>query len=72
VVTGHTDNLGSLAINNMYSKRRAERVKAKLVAEGIDTDRITVEWKAYKEPVAPNDTREGRAKNRRTEIKLVQ
>jgi outer membrane protein OmpA-like peptidoglycan-associated protein len=70
-LVGHTDNIGTLAINMSYSKRRAEAVKSKLVGMGISGSRIGMEWKAFNAPVQSNDTPEGRAANRRTEISFV-
>ncbi len=52
------------------SQRRAEAVRDFLVSRGIAQERITVEWKGETEPVASNDTRQGRAQNRRTDITL--
>jgi OmpA-OmpF porin, OOP family len=70
-LVGHTDNVGTLAINMSFSKRRAEAVKSKLVGMGVSAGRISMDWKAYNVPVQTNDTPEGRAANRRTEISFV-
>jgi outer membrane protein OmpA-like peptidoglycan-associated protein len=67
---GHADATGSDQYNMGLSKRRAEATRNAMVRQGIAADRITVEWKGEREPIAPNDTREGRAKNRRVEIIL--
>jgi OOP family OmpA-OmpF porin len=71
IVVGHTDSIGSDAYNQRLSRRRAEAVKAYLVAKGIAASRVTAEGKGEKQPVADNKTREGRAKNRRVEIEVV-
>jgi OOP family OmpA-OmpF porin len=53
------------------SLRRAEAVKAYLVSKGIEANRIYTEGKGKKQPVADNNSAEGRAKNRRVEIEVV-
>ncbi len=67
-VAGHTDSSASEAYNQNLSERRAEVVYNYLVEQGVSADRMT--WRGYGEmnPIAPNDTAEGRAKNRRTEL----
>ena len=71
ITTGHTDSIGTDAYNQRLSLRRANAVKAYLVSKGVAADRIVVEGKGEKQPVASNSTREGRAKNRRVEIEVV-
>jgi OmpA-OmpF porin, OOP family len=71
IAIGHTDAIGSDAYNQGLSVRRAESVKAYLVSKGIEANRIYTEGKGEKQPVADNKTREGRAKNRRTEIEVI-
>jgi len=71
IAVGHTDSDGSDAYNQKLSERRADAVKTYLVGKGIDKNRIYTEGKGEKQPVADNKTREGRAKNRRTEIEVV-
>jgi OOP family OmpA-OmpF porin len=67
-VAGHTDSTASEAYNQNLSERRAKVVYNYLVDHGVSADRMT--WKGYGElsPIAPNDTAEGRAMNRRTEL----
>lgn len=65
---GHTDATGPEEYNMGLSERRAKAVQAYLEEQGIAPQRITVDWKGETAPVAPNDTKEGRAQNRRTEI----
>ncbi len=69
-VAGHTDSRASDAYNQNLSQRRAKVVFDYLVAHGIDANRMT--WKGYGEsqPIATNDTAEGRARNRRTELNV--
>ena len=67
-IYGHTDNTGSDAVNERLSLQRAESVEKYLNSCGISTDRMTAEGKSYSMPVATNETKEGRAQNRRVEI----
>jgi outer membrane protein OmpA-like peptidoglycan-associated protein len=68
VVEGYTDNVGTLEYNQKLSEDRATAVGYSLVARGVALDRIRTKGNAYNNPVARNDTAEGRALNRRTEI----
>ena len=69
-VAGHTDSRASDAYNQSLSQRRAKVVYDYLTAHGISADRMT--WRGYGEsqPIATNDTAEGRARNRRTELNV--
>ena len=72
-IVGHTDSIGSNKYNLGLSKRRAESVKAKLLEFGLTEDRIVgIEAMGEEQPIATNETKEGRAQNRRVEFKLVQ
>lgn len=68
VVEGYTDNVGTLEYNQQLSESRATAVGYALVARGVAMDRVRTKGNAYNNPVASNDTPEGRALNRRTEI----
>ncbi|HEY4295565.1 MAG TPA: OmpA family protein [Paraburkholderia sp.] len=68
VVEGYTDNVGTLDYNQQLSEARATSVGYALVARGVAQDRIRTKGNAFNNPVASNDTPEGRALNRRTEI----
>ncbi len=67
-VGGHTDNVGKAAYNEKLSLKRAEAVKAWLVAKGIDPARITTKGYGMTKPIADNKTEAGRAQNRRIEF----
>ncbi|SRR5579883_463310 len=67
-VTGHTDNVGTKEANNALSLRRATAVVSWLVNRGIKRTRLEIAGLGDADPVAPNDTEEGRAKNRRIEL----
>ena len=71
IAVGHTDSVGSDKSNQALSIRRAESVKAYLVSKGVEKNRVYTEGKGEKQPVADNKTKEGKAKNRRTEIEVV-
>lgn len=70
-ITGYTDSRGSDKLNQNLSTRRAESVKAYLVKKGVAADRIITKGEGAANPVADNKTGEGRAKNRRVEIKSM-
>ena len=67
-IYGHTDNTGSASVNERISLQRAESVASYLESRGINASRIHSEGKSFNNPVADNDTAEGRAKNRRVEV----
>ncbi|MFO7570332.1 MAG: OmpA family protein [Smithellaceae bacterium] len=67
-VDGHTDNVGSVALNNRLSQARADAVVKYLVEKhGIEASRLTAKGFGFSQPVASNATAEGRAQNRRVE-----
>lgn len=71
IVSGYTDNRGSKSANERLSMQRAESVRDYLVTQGVDANRIEVKGMGETDPVATNDTEEGRAQNRRVELRVV-
>ena len=65
---GHSDSMGSRAVNLQLARRRAEAVKAYLVEKGIEAERLRVRTYGESKPVASNATQEGRLQNRRVEL----
>jgi outer membrane protein OmpA-like peptidoglycan-associated protein len=70
-IYGHTDNKGSRELNLKLSNDRAASVSKFLAANGIATERMKTEGKAFDEPVADNSTAEGRTQNRRVEVYIT-
>ena len=68
-VSGHTDYIGTEAYNLGLSERRANAVKGYLTRKGVDANRIGTFSYGETKPIAPNETSEGRALNRRTEVR---
>ncbi|MDL2354395.1 MAG: OmpA family protein [Pseudomonadota bacterium] len=71
-IIGHTDNTGSDAINEPLSVDRAARTRDFLTARGVATNRIVIEGRGEREPVAANTDPAGRARNRRVEIYVAE
>jgi len=69
-VIGHTDSTGPEDYNQGLSERRAQAVADYLIAEGIDANIIDVSGEGESNPIASNDTREGRAENRRVDVNV--
>jgi len=70
-VEGHTDDTGSSAFNENLSRRRAEAVRAALIQRGVAPSRIIAAGYGSARPIGDNATEEGRALNRRIEIRIV-
>ncbi len=68
-IQGNTDNTGAMAWNMQLSQMRADAVKAHLVSNGVAGGRLTTKAFGPNEPIAPNNTAEGRARNRRVDFK---
>lgn len=71
-IDGHTDNLGPAAYNMKLSERRANAVMKYFVDNGVEAERLTVKGFGLTKPAVSNDTKEGRAKNRRVELTPVE
>ncbi|MCF7485124.1 MULTISPECIES: OmpA family protein [Vibrio] len=69
-VVGHTDSTGAAEYNMMISKKRAAAVAAYIEEQGIEADRITASGEGEENPIASNDTAEGRAQNRRVDATI--
>jgi outer membrane protein OmpA-like peptidoglycan-associated protein len=70
-IGGHTDNVGKADANMILSASRANTVRDYLLSKGIAEDRVTAKGYGMNEPIAENTTAEGRALNRRTEVKVI-
>ncbi|MBL8970801.1 MAG: OmpA family protein [Myxococcales bacterium] len=70
-ISGHTDSDGSREHNVELSRGRAESVRAYLVGKGVAESRLVTRGAGPDEPIAPNETRKGKALNRRIEFKLI-
>lgn len=70
-IEGHTDNIGNAADNLKLSENRAKAVVTYLVSKGILINRLTAKGFGATKPIADNKTEEGRAENRRTELKVI-
>lgn len=70
-ISGHTDNVGSAAYNKKLSESRAQSVVNFLLGKNVDKSRLTFAGYGFDQPIAPNDTEEGRQLNRRTEFKVM-
>ena len=70
VVEGHTDSTGSDANNQALSQRRADSVRQYLVRKGVPAERLGARGFGESNPVASNDTADGRAMNRRVELEV--
>jgi outer membrane protein OmpA-like peptidoglycan-associated protein len=70
-ISGHTDNVGKPSDNMALSNNRAKAVVSYLISKGITAQRLAAKGYGETKPVADNKTEEGKAKNRRTELKVI-
>ncbi|MEG8128934.1 OmpA family protein, partial [Xanthomonas hortorum pv. gardneri] len=70
-VVGHTDSVGSDAVNQRLSEERAGAVAQYLTAQGVQRERMETMGAGKRYPIADNNTDAGRAQNRRVEIRLI-
>lgn len=71
-IVGHTDSTGSDAINDPLSVNRAAATRDYLVARGVSAQRVSIDGRGSRQPIADNATAAGRAKNRRVEIFIAE
>lgn len=71
-VTGHTDSVGDAQLNDKLSTARANATITQLVNLGVPAARLVGEGKGQREPIASNDTPEGRAANRRVDLLIIE
>lgn len=71
-IVGHTDSVGDSGLNMTLSEKRAESLKVLLVNFGVKPQKISTAGEGEESPIAENETREGRSKNRRVEIKILE
>jgi OOP family OmpA-OmpF porin len=71
IIIGHTDSTGNDEYNMGLSKRRAQSVADYLVSTGVDPDKLRVVGRGENDPIASNETKEGRAENRRVDLIVV-
>ena len=70
-ISGHTDNVGNKAANKTLSENRSKSVVAFLISKGISSDRLSSKGYGDEKPIDTNDTEQGRANNRRTEMVIL-
>lgn len=71
-IIGHTDNTGGDSVNDPLSVQRASSARSYLAQRGVDANRIAIDGKGERAPIADNNTEAGRAQNRRVEIFLAE
>ncbi|MES2796470.1 MAG: OmpA family protein [Bacteroidota bacterium] len=71
-IIGHSDSYGSVELNQKLSETRAASVKKQLTAEGFSAMQLLIEVKGETEPIASNETEEGRKANRRVSLAINQ
>jgi len=70
-IFGHTDNTGTREYNEKLSLERAQAVANNLIGHGVSNQRLALKGLAYDDPIASNETVEGRTKNRRVEVYII-
>jgi outer membrane protein OmpA-like peptidoglycan-associated protein len=71
-IIGHTDSQGSDSVNDPLSVQRAASTRSYLASRGANANNISIDGRGEKEPIADNNTTDGRAKNRRVEIFMAE
>jgi OOP family OmpA-OmpF porin len=70
-ITGHTDNVGDATQNLKLGQKRADVVAKYLISKGVQKEKLIVSSKGEETPIADNNTADGKAKNRRTELQII-
>jgi OOP family OmpA-OmpF porin len=70
-IAGHTDDVGDEEFNLKLSEERAESVRNYLISKGISPERVIAKGYGESQPIAPNNLAEGRQRNRRTEVRII-
>jgi len=70
-ISGHTDNVGSYRANQKLSESRAKSVVEYIVSKGVGSSRLEYKGYSFNQPIADNNTAEGRRQNRRVEFKVL-
>ena len=70
-IAGHTDNVGNSEANQKLSTDRANAVRDYLIKHGVEPNRVIAKGYGQTQPVADNDSPEGRQQNRRTEVRII-
>ena len=70
-IAGHTDNVGNADANMKLSQDRANSVRAYLIKKGIEGSRVTAKGYGDTQPIASNDSEQGKQQNRRTEVRVI-
>ncbi|HBM84651.1 MAG TPA: hypothetical protein DD459_13365 [Halieaceae bacterium] len=70
-ITGHTDNTGGRALNQTLSERRAGSVADYLATRAVERSRMLVQGVGFDQPIADNNTEQGRSQNRRVELMIL-
>jgi outer membrane protein OmpA-like peptidoglycan-associated protein len=71
IIYGYTDSTGAVEYNQKLSEQRAASVKAYLASKGLNVSRFTSKGMGISDPIASNDTTEGKAQNRRVEFAIT-
>ena len=71
-IHAHTDSMGEVAYNQSLSEKRANSVRDYMIGKGVAAERMVAKGYGETQPIADNGTRDGRAENRRVELKVIE